>query len=119
MKLEERLGFPIFDRSKKPIKITPPGYLFIKQARQVLHEYDVLMTVSQTAEPVQGMFRLGIMPTVSPYIVPLFLEKFFACESAGSFGGHRVQDRGYYCSDSGGSVGCRVTGDAVNHWWDS
>jgi LysR family hydrogen peroxide-inducible transcriptional activator len=50
--------------------------LFIKQARQVLHEYDVLMTVSQTAEPVQGMFRLGIMPTVSPYIVPLFLEKF-------------------------------------------
>lgn len=76
MKLEERLGFPIFDRSKKPIKITPPGDLFIKQARQVLHEYDVLMTVSQTAEPVQGMFRLGIMPTVSPYIVPLFLEKF-------------------------------------------
>jgi len=76
MKLEERLGFPIFDRSKKPIKITPPGDLFIKQARQVLHEDDVLMTVSQTAEPVQGLFRLGIMPTVSPYIVPLFLEKF-------------------------------------------
>lgn len=76
-KLEENLGFMIFDRSKNPVIPTVEGEKFIHQARVVLREFKKLKDI--TNDPSAGLtgeFRLGVIPTLAPYLVPLFLNKF-------------------------------------------
>lgn len=76
-KLEDTLGFIIFDRSKNPVKPTVEGEKFIRQSRVVMREFKKLKDI--TLDPnagVIGEFKLGIIPTLAPYIVPLFLSKF-------------------------------------------
>lgn len=76
-KLEEVLGFIIFDRSKNPVIPTIEGEKFIKQARVVLREYKKLKDITNDPEAgLSGEFRLGVIPTLAPYLVPLFLNKF-------------------------------------------
>lgn len=76
-KAEELLGFAVFDRLKKPILPTEKGVLLLEQARLVLREHRKLILLGQEAEhEVKGEFRLGIIPTLAPYVLPLFLEKF-------------------------------------------
>ncbi|MEZ4872114.1 MAG: hydrogen peroxide-inducible genes activator [Bdellovibrionales bacterium] len=77
LKVEEDLGFHIFDRGNKPIGITEKGELFIKQAQQVLLEHDRLIHVGQeVGGEVRGTFTLGIIPTIAPYVIHLFIESF-------------------------------------------
>ncbi len=76
-KAEEELGVSIFDRSRQPIVPTTRGMIIIGQARKILSELQKLETIgkSGSAEP-QGSFRLGVIPTLSPYLIPLFLPYF-------------------------------------------
>lgn len=76
-KVEEEIGYPLFDRMSKPITATAKGLRFIHQAKALLHEHQKLMDLSrnQGAE-ISGELRLGIIPTIAPYLVPLFLQKF-------------------------------------------
>jgi LysR family hydrogen peroxide-inducible transcriptional activator len=76
-KLEEELGAKIFDRSKQPILPTDLGTEIISQARLILHEAENLkQMVKDRMETVNGELRIGIIPTLAPYLLPLFLKDF-------------------------------------------
>ncbi len=76
-KLEENLGFTIFDRSKNPVIPTIEGEKFIHQSRTVLKEFKKLKDITNDPSAgLSGEFRLGIIPTLAPYLVPLFLHAF-------------------------------------------
>lgn len=78
-KVEEIVGFPIFDRSKKPVVPTPEGEKFLRQALVILREHKRLREImrSQNGE-LAGPLRLAIIPTVAASLVPLFIRKFSA-----------------------------------------
>ena len=76
-KTEDEIGFFIFDRTKKPLAITNKGQDFIKQAEQVLREHEKLLHLSKiSSAKVSGEFRLGIIPTLTPFLLPRFIEQF-------------------------------------------
>lgn len=77
-KAEEELGVMIFDRSKQPVVPTQVGEELIKQARKILHEKEVLeeIVVNQQTT-LEGELKIAIIPTLAPYLIPLFLHNFF------------------------------------------
>lgn len=76
-KLEDELGVKIFDRSRQPVAPTEIGQEIIAHARLVLLEANHLHElVRDHRENITGDFRLGIIPTLAPYLLPLFLKKF-------------------------------------------
>jgi LysR family hydrogen peroxide-inducible transcriptional activator len=76
-KLEEELDIIIFDRSKQPVVPTSVGYQIIAQARRVLGESAQLKNiVLQERGELVGDLKLGVIPTVAPYLLPLFLRVF-------------------------------------------
>jgi LysR family hydrogen peroxide-inducible transcriptional activator len=77
-KLEELLGVVLFDRSKKPLLVTPEGAPALAQMRAVLRETERLRQVVAEREEPGGPFRLGVIPTLSPTVLPLFLGRFVA-----------------------------------------
>jgi LysR family hydrogen peroxide-inducible transcriptional activator len=76
-KLEEELGVKIFDRSKKPVKPTDIGKKIIAQARRIAGETArIKELIKEEKGEVSGELRIGIIPTLAPYLLPLFLKKF-------------------------------------------
>lgn len=76
-KLEEELGFKIFDRSKQPVLPTEQGVAVIEQARKIIAERDLLLEITHhKKDEVSGTLRLGIIPTLAPYLLPLFVNSF-------------------------------------------
>lgn len=76
-KAEEELGVMIFDRSKNPILPTGEGERIILQARSVIREYKKIFAIIDAhKDEVRGDFRLGVIPTLSPYVIPLFAGAF-------------------------------------------
>lgn len=76
-KLEEELGVIIFDRTKKPVAPTEIGEKLIEQARVIIREKErVLDIIRQETEEINGKFKLGIIPTIAPYLLPRFVESF-------------------------------------------
>ncbi|MEL6142170.1 MAG: hydrogen peroxide-inducible genes activator, partial [Bacteroidota bacterium] len=76
-KLEQELGVQLFDRSNNPITPTPLGTKVIYQARNILNEVEGLRgLLNDETESVAGEFVVGIIPTLSPYLVPLFIRSF-------------------------------------------
>ena len=74
-KLEEELDILIFDRSQKPIALTSVGEKIIEQAVQIVAESERMQDiVDQEKGFVGGVFRLGIIPTVMPALLPMFLR---------------------------------------------
>lgn len=73
-KLEEELEIIIFDRSKQPVVPTETGKEIIAQAKIVLKETAYLKQLANdTKLEVKGQIRIGIIPTLAPYLLPLFL----------------------------------------------
>lgn len=76
-KLEEELDLKLFDRSKQPVVPTEAGADVIAQARRVLAGRDLLLeTVQDKKGVVTGELRIGIIPTLAPYLLPLFIQSF-------------------------------------------
>ena len=76
-KVEEDIGFLIFDRNKKPVVPTAKGELFLEQAKRVLKEHEKLVYLCRVNfNELVGEFRLGIIPTLISYVLPHFLEHF-------------------------------------------
>ena len=76
-KIEEELGTVIFDRSKKPMKATEEGETILAHARMILKEVNVLKEhVAADNGATAGTLNIGIIPTLAPYLVPLFLGDF-------------------------------------------
>lgn len=76
-KLEDELDVMIFDRSKHPVIPTDIGVKIIEQARKTLREFKKLklLSVEERGE-LSGDLKLGIIPTLAPYLLPLFMNSF-------------------------------------------
>ena len=76
-RFENEIGMKIFNRKTKPVSITPEGEMIINRLRIVLNEIDSLNNVVQELKgQMVGELKIGIIPTVAPYLLPLFLTKF-------------------------------------------
>lgn len=76
-KLEEELDVIIFDRTHKPVVPTPEGESLIRQAKVVLKEAKYFEDLAEDfSSSYKGRLTIGIIPTVSPYLLPLFLDTF-------------------------------------------
>ena len=74
-KLEEELGVKIFDRSQLPVHPTEIGKRIIDQARVAVAQVNQLKEIVQEEKGiVKGVFRLGIIPTISPYLLPRLMQ---------------------------------------------
>ncbi|MEP2280042.1 LysR substrate-binding domain-containing protein [Maribacter sp.] len=76
-KLEEEIGFLIFDKSKSPFKPTELGEVFIIKAKIILHEVNELKNmVNVELDNIEGEFKMAVIPTISPYLIPLIAGSF-------------------------------------------
>ncbi len=70
-KLEEELGVKIFDRGQQPVQPTPIGTLIINQARIIVSQVkQVKNIVDEEKGVLQGSLRMGVIPTIAPYLLP-------------------------------------------------
>jgi len=74
-RLEKEFRIMIFDRSKHPIVPTIKGIELISQAKKIIQAHDefIKIAVKKNNEPA-GDFRLGILPGLAPYLLPLFKQ---------------------------------------------
>lgn len=76
-KLEEDLGVIIFDRTKQPIVPTEIGEKIITQARiAVAESKKINELVKENSNAVSGELTIGIIPSLAPYLLPLFIGAF-------------------------------------------
>ena len=78
-KLEDELGSKIFDRSKQPVIPTEIGREIIAQAKVTIHEAKLIyQLIKDKKDTMEGELRIGIIPTLAPYLLPLFLQPFLS-----------------------------------------
>jgi len=76
-KLEEDLGVKLFDRSKSPVVPTAIGKQIVAQAKIILRDAKRIEDLANLSDDeLRGTFRIGVIPTVAPYLVPMFLRRF-------------------------------------------
>ena len=74
--LEEEIGVKIFDRSRVPLTPTALGEEIIEKAKKVLREIDSIQNlIVHKKNDLQGMLNVGVIATLSPYLVPLFIRQ--------------------------------------------
>src|SRR6478736_788962 len=70
-KLEEELGVSLVERAPRHVMLTPAGLDIAMRARRVLAEVEQMReTARRTADPEAGSIRLGMFPTLGPYLLP-------------------------------------------------
>lgn len=75
-RFEEEIGITIFDRKKKPVSVTKEGEQVIRQLRIIANELNNLEQLTQTLKgELSGTLKIGVIPTVAPYLLPLFLNQ--------------------------------------------
>lgn len=75
-KMEDQMNLVLFDRKSKPITLTREGKMLINQLQLIHQEYENLIELVQdTTEEFHGTFKIGIIPTIAPFLVPLFLNQ--------------------------------------------
>ena len=73
--LEEEIGIKIFDRTKVPLTPTILGAEIINRAKRILREADEIRDfVVNEKNMLQGELKLGVISTLSPYLIPLFIK---------------------------------------------
>lgn len=76
-KAEDELGVIFFDREKKPVEPTAKGQMLMVQVNQIIREHErLLLQAKERSAEVSGEFRLGVIPTLAPYVLPLFVRSF-------------------------------------------
>jgi len=73
-KLEDELGVQLFERGSRAATPTVNGRSLLRQAQVVLDEVERLRALARAGQdPLHGPFRLGVIPTAGPYLLPLLL----------------------------------------------
>lgn len=73
-KLEDELGVAIFERTNRSVEITPVGETIVAHARLMMEQADVIQQLARAhQDPLAGPLRIGAIPTLSPYLMPLIL----------------------------------------------
>lgn len=76
-KLEDYLQVVIFDRNKTPVEPTPMGKKVLDYARKVMNGAQELEELAKSIRgEISGEYLFGVIPTLAPYILPLFVQKF-------------------------------------------
>jgi LysR family hydrogen peroxide-inducible transcriptional activator len=84
-KLEDELAVKIFEKSQ-PLKPTPSGEMVIVRARQILQEIKNLKEfIRNEKDSIEGEYRLAVIPTLAPYLLPRFLNEFLEKHPGTSF----------------------------------
>jgi len=74
-KLEQELGVSLFERTNHSVDITPAGQQILKHARLMMEQAEAIKQSAQSFnDPVAGPLKLGAIPTISPYLMPLILQ---------------------------------------------
>lgn len=74
-KLEELLGIALFERTSKAVTPTPACDRLIGHVRAAVAETDAILAVARNLrDPLAGRLRLGVIPTLAPYLLPLIFE---------------------------------------------
>jgi LysR family transcriptional regulator, hydrogen peroxide-inducible genes activator len=69
--LETVLGVRLFERDRRRVIITAAGAEIVRRARQILVDTgDLISAAARVREPFTGMLRIGVIPTVAPYLLP-------------------------------------------------
>jgi LysR family hydrogen peroxide-inducible transcriptional activator len=75
--LEDELGVVLLDRTKKPIIPTTVGEVVIENAREALRSYNYIReSVAEMRGETAGKMRLGVIPTIAPYLLHKFIPTF-------------------------------------------
>jgi len=75
-KLEQQIDMPLFDRHTKPIQLTREGQSLIHQFMIIHNEFENLIDIVQeTNAQFYGILKIGIIPTLAPFLLPLILPK--------------------------------------------
>ncbi len=73
-KLEEELQVTLFERTNRSVAITPIGTAILTHARVIMEQADLIQQLARAQrDPLAGPLRIGAIPTLSPYLVPLIL----------------------------------------------
>lgn len=73
--LEAMLGAPLVERTARQIRLTTLGEEFLIRARKVLGEVEAMADLARISEgPLKGRLRMGIIPTVAPYLLPAIIR---------------------------------------------
>lgn len=76
LKLEEELGVAIFERVGRSVRVSRVGEEIVGHARRAVSAADsILMTAQAGRDPLAGSLRLGIIPTLGPYLMPFILPE--------------------------------------------
>ncbi len=69
--LESVLGVTLFERDRRRVLVTRAGEEIVARAKRVLMDVDDLLAAASTVrDPLAGTFRIGVIPTVAPYVLP-------------------------------------------------
>jgi LysR family transcriptional regulator, hydrogen peroxide-inducible genes activator len=70
-RLEEAFGVVLFERNRRRVLLTPVGEAVVERAKRLLADLDDVAAVAQMhAEPLGGQLRLGVIPTIGPFMMP-------------------------------------------------
>jgi LysR family hydrogen peroxide-inducible transcriptional activator len=73
-KLEDELGVTLFERTNRSVSITPIGAEIVAHAKLIMEQADAIQQLARAAsDPLAGPLRVGAIPTISPYLMPLIL----------------------------------------------
>ncbi len=74
-KLEEELGVTLLERTNKRVALTPVGAQIVEHAQRALKEAGQMEAVARAAkDPLLGPLKLGVIPTLAPYLLPLIFK---------------------------------------------
>jgi LysR family transcriptional regulator, hydrogen peroxide-inducible genes activator len=76
LNLEDLLGGPLVERTNKTLAFTALGLEVVERARRILLEVEELTQLGQSwAQPLKGAVRLGVIPTITPFLLPQILAE--------------------------------------------
>jgi LysR family hydrogen peroxide-inducible transcriptional activator len=69
--LEQLLKVMLFERDRRQVRVTAAGRELVERARTVLRDTENLIeTARRCCDPLTGTLRIGVIPTISPYLLP-------------------------------------------------